>query len=249
MALSGMSDFFTSQRAPRRYRIEAKPKPSGRPSTWDLAEVTVFDGDTPVGCYERDYIGWAASTFEPFERDGHWFALYAPEHTGTRIMSLPDCRDIGGEAPDEMGFCPVEFWVPRFKPMKWTGIESGNEGETLLFETETQAHNEGIVEEGQGRWRTRSEFGAWTCHELAFVAGCIWGDDSSWKVQVIDLSHVADGAITRSERFGYLQLPHGMSLSQAIHLHRSSPEAALRATILEERQWDVGAGTLIDPFE
>lgn len=47
-------------------------------------------------------------------------------------------------------------------------------------------------------WPSRGDFG--------FVWGCIWGDDSSWKVQFLDLSEVERGRIRREERFGYLKL-------------------------------------------
>lgn len=49
----------------------------------------------------------------------------------------------------------------------------------------------------------------------ALVAGCVWGDDSSWKVQVLDLSRAADGVIVRSEALGYVELPEGMTLAEA----------------------------------
>jgi hypothetical protein len=32
------------------------------------------------------------------------------------------------------------------------------------------------------------------------------GDDSSWKVQYLDLSRVQQGVVRRDERFGYLEL-------------------------------------------
>lgn len=41
---------------------------------------------------------------------------------------------------------------------------------------------------------------------MIFVWGCIWGDDSSWKVQYLDLSDVPKGEIRREERFGYVKL-------------------------------------------
>src|ERR1700722_1672038 len=38
--------------------------------------------------------------------------------------------------------------------------------------------------------------------EIGFVAGCGWGDDSSWKLQCLDLSGVTQGLVRRDERFG-----------------------------------------------
>ena len=55
------------------------------------------------------------------------------------------------------------------------------------------------------------------CHgDFGFVAGCVWGDDSSWKIQYLDLSRIEEGIFTRQERFGYLELPDNMSLKEAI---------------------------------
>jgi hypothetical protein len=34
----------------------------------------------------------------------------------------------------------------------------------------------------------------------------IWGDDSSWKLQYLDLSQIRQGIIHRDDRFGYVEL-------------------------------------------
>lgn len=46
---------------------------------------------------------------------------------------------------------------------------------------------------------------------FGFVAGCIWGDDSSWKMQCLDLSEVSKGMLVRKESFGYLPMPHNVA--------------------------------------
>lgn len=51
-----------------------------------------------------------------------------------------------------------------------------------------------------------------------FLSGCVWGDDSSWKVQHIDLSQAAQGVLRREERFGYLPTPSRLPLREAINL-------------------------------
>lgn len=48
------------------------------------------------------------------------------------------------------------------------------------------------------------------CGTFGFVAGCIWGDDSSWKIQYLDLSRIKDGILTRDERFGYIEMPNNV---------------------------------------
>lgn len=44
-----------------------------------------------------------------------------------------------------------------------------------------------------------------------FVCGCVWGDDSSWKVEYLDLSKIEEGIIRREKRWGYLELPASSS--------------------------------------
>ncbi|HXV17732.1 MAG TPA: hypothetical protein VD758_13185, partial [Gemmatimonadaceae bacterium] len=46
-----------------------------------------------------------------------------------------------------------------------------------------------------------------------------WGDDSSWKIQYLDLSQVRTGVLKRDDRFGYIRLPAKVSLADAISTH------------------------------
>lgn len=80
----------------------------------------------------------------------------------------------------DRGFCPVGFYVPD-----WWDV-----------------HDDGIIP-GSQYWSRDRE---WPTGEFGFVWGCRWGDDSSWKVQHLDLRRVQEGVITRDERFGYVEL-------------------------------------------
>ena len=42
--------------------------------------------------------------------------------------------------------------------------------------------------------------------KFGFICGCTWGDDSSWKIQCLDLSKIKEGIFKRDNRFGYLEL-------------------------------------------
>jgi hypothetical protein len=55
-------------------------------------------------------------------------------------------------------------------------------------------------------------------HPFAFVAGCIWGDDTFRKLQYLDLSRAADGILQRDDRFGYVELPDDLPLDRAVDL-------------------------------
>lgn len=53
--------------------------------------------------------------------------------------------------------------------------------------------------------------------DVAFVCGCVWGDDTSWKIQYLDLSRLEEGIIQREDRFGSIELEGGSSqLSKAV---------------------------------
>jgi hypothetical protein len=85
------------------------------------------------------------------------------------------------------------------------------------------------------------------------VAGCIWGDDSSWKVQYLDLSRAAQGIVRREERFGYIELPDGATLESAIDLsdyqHDPAADSAHRVRITMAKHFDIRDGRAIEPFE
>lgn len=149
---------------------------------WNTLKVHIcrVEGDQKVkiGEYDRNYHR-LFDTFHPFEQGGKEYALYSRSYTSTRVMSLPDCKDLGGEDPHGFGFCPTEYYVP-------VAIMDGEE------------------------YDPDGQFG--------FVAGCVWGDDSSWKIQFLDLSRVSEGIIKRDDRFGYIELLESHSLKDAIDI-------------------------------
>lgn len=227
----------------RRFRAEAVVKPHH--VNWGSAVVKIFDGDVQIGQYERNHPGWAEETFEPFEAKGVWYALYSRDYTSTRLMRLPDCVDLGGEESAAHGFCPVELYVPRYRRILQRNRSNGQEIESWHFENSAFAWTTaGAVDYGYD-----TTFGPWESLTTGFVAGCLWGDDSSWKLEVFDLSNVADGQISRSARFGHLQLARGMSIPDSLQFDRFMPHWELRVTIVRQERRDVASGQLIDPYD
>ena len=51
-----------------------------------------------------------------------------------------------------------------------------------------------------------------------FICGCIWGDDTSWKIEYLDFSQAAEGILKREARFGYLELASNLTLREAVNL-------------------------------
>ncbi|GAA0588527.1 hypothetical protein GCM10008942_41850 [Rhizomicrobium electricum] len=211
---------------------------------WGKSRISIFRGSEKIGEYERNYPALGESTFEPFERDGRWFALYSADYTCTRIMTLPDCRDIGGEQPASGGFCPAELYVPRYRTITWKF--EGRTSESWHFEAGGEEANY-FGPSGNTRKGVEVSFGPWQSLHLGFIAGCLWGDDSSWKLQVFDLSRAAEGIIERSERYGHLDIASDFPLVAAIQLYREVP-GPLRATVLRQECRDMDTGKRIDPY-
>ena len=97
----------------------------------------------------------------------------------------------------------------------------------------------------------------WPVGDFGFVWGGVWGDDSSWKLQYLDLSRVQEGIIVRDERFGYLELAVDHYTSPCLNLEttgksgRSEPPAYIeidndagdiRANIAVTMNFDVRTG-------
>lgn len=84
---------------------------------------------------------------------------------------------------------------------------------------------------------------------FAFIAGCLWGDDTSWKVELVDLRRVGEGIIERSARFGHVELPHKRPLAECIEVSRHRPLYDLRVDLIRQECRDLATGDVIDPYE
>jgi hypothetical protein len=180
------TDFEIPTRPAPRDKYFVKRTATTRPGTWHSTLVDVFRRNVSVGdaekvCrYERNYTMF--QTFEPFRQGGRELALISRDYTATAVLDLTSGEVIAEEAcePKGSGFCPVGFYVPD-----WLDV-----------------HDESLIPGGK-YWTADDE---WPVGDFGFVWGCYWGDDSSWKVQYLDLSRVQQGIIARDERFGYVEL-------------------------------------------
>jgi hypothetical protein len=220
--------------------LESQPT---KPGCWEYLRVGIFEryvdgNDVQIGEYQRNYSSMYR-TFHPFQLRCNWYALYSKDYTSTRIMKLPSCEDIGGEERETNGFCPTDYWVP---PLCY--IESVHpapcprattpepctcrpvHGPTCPYTTRPVNENAS----GPCDCGGFDEYYKW--HHIwhfpdrvhGFIAGCVWGDDSSWKIQYLDLSRADEGIIKREERFGYIQLPNHLTLDKAVELEAGSED-------------------------
>ena len=173
--------------------------------------------------------------------NGKWYALYSKDYTATRVMSLPDCRDLGGEEAMGAASARSSSTYPRYRKVLMTHPDH-RVTENWCFESDghedTKASSRDFT----------FTYGPWLSLDIGFVAGCHWGDDSTWKLQVFDLSRAAEGILVRSERFGHVQLGT-MPLVNAVRLDHYPGFWELRATIIRQERRDVRSGELIDPYD
>ena len=84
-------------------------------------------------------------------------------------------------------------------------------------------------------------------HVRRFASG---GNHSSWKIEYLDLSAVEKGEIRRDARFGYIEMPDGMSLKQAIDLvdygYDDSEPYSYTALIAIRKRFDLRDGRIVE---
>lgn len=200
------------------------------PGCWNYSQIGIFEDDKQIGEYKRNYPSYGEATFCPFiGADGKWYAVYSEHYTATSLMSLPDCKKIGGEEPQGHGFCPTGFYVARYTEEIWKAtpeselhkypeanwhwlkkdrIEREYEDSTE-WESELKAHEtDSAIYSADIKYDLR----------LGFVMGCVWGDDSSWKLERLDLTEAHNGILKREASFGYLELP-ALPLKECIRVY------------------------------
>jgi hypothetical protein len=238
---------------------------------WKYLNVGVFkienNAEEQIGEYKRNYSS-LYNTFCHFQKDGKDFALYSPDYTVTRIMELPSCKDIGGEEPGAGGFCPTDYFVPTYieHESSWETVSAkGKIGESILRRRVNNPDNEDLIETTESRefiHQTSEELckittlnrplSSLTYYPFGFIAGCFWGDDSSWKIQYLDLSEVEKGIFKREERFGYIELPNGVSLRDAVKMYgygNNTEDYSNHIRINHVQTFDLRNGKVVDPFE
>ncbi|HEY1455688.1 MAG TPA: hypothetical protein VGG31_04265 [Candidatus Dormibacteraeota bacterium] len=104
--------------APRQ-RFTTRVETRQLPGHWATSHVDVFEGETFVASYDRNYS--MLQTFEPFRQGERFFALVAPDYTATSVMDLQTGKIVASEEPSPTGFCPVGFYVPD-----WWDVHDGS---------------------------------------------------------------------------------------------------------------------------
>lgn len=192
------------------FSIESEEIDNG-PNTWKSCKISIYKNDTLIGEYLRNYPSFSSQTFYPFLLKDQWYALYSPHYTATRVMKIHDdyIEDWCGEEASSNGFCPTEYFIPKFLKINYENSE------TYIHETEYESYEEFEKEVED----TEIQF-----HKFAFISGCVWGDDYSWKLRYVDLSEIENKKFIVEEKFGYLELPRNLKLKQCINMDNWEPD-------------------------
>ena len=220
---------------------------------WNYEKIGVFrkDGDKEeqVGEYKRNYSSFM-DTFHHFTLNGKDLAIFSPDYTCTRIMSLPDCKDIGGEEPHQHGFCPTGYYIPSYADFEMISeYRAGHKVEPYPSKYRVDEPDESSLKEpteysGNDKHASRRLTGR-LYYPFGFIPGCIWGDDTSWKVELLDLSRAHEGILVREQRFGYIELPSELKLKQAIRI-TGDPDDDPSIRIATENYYDFKSGKKVE---
>lgn len=149
---------------------------------WNYLDVTVMKTEDDAETEVGNYTrnySHFYDTFLPFTQKGRDYALIARSYMLTAVMDLQSGEII---AEEEMQRTEKGYGI-GFCPVEFWHPNSDTPGDC---------------------WDLDDYDGEW-----ALVAGCVWGDDSSWKVQYLDLSKITEGVegiVRREDRFGYVEL-------------------------------------------
>ncbi|MEM7224879.1 MAG: hypothetical protein AAF495_18005 [Pseudomonadota bacterium] len=184
--------------------------------TWNTLRVDILDQAGRVAVsYERNHPS-LYRTFEPFRQGERMLALISSDYTATSVIDLGTGEVLAAEEPSSLGFCPAGFYVPD-----WWDVHDGR------------------ILPGSTNWSGDLEV---PTGNFGFVWGCVWGDDSSWKVQYLDLTHVQEGKLLRDERFGYVELADHPKLDAKDFIRCSFYQGRCNVTFATLTSYDLASG-------
>lgn len=196
------------------FGITFTEKPN-KPGTWSSQNVKVLNDECEeVGNYVYNYH--STPPFYPFKLENKWYALFSKHYTASAIMELPSCKIIWEEKSDSYGFCPVNFYVPAVQKTDFCGDRTGKLTGTWEKRLE---HFEVAGKDEKHNWIVREP----EYYPFGFSCGCIWGDDTSWKVRFFDFTKIKDKIINYDDRFGYIELHNKLNLQESIDIWGNLP--------------------------
>jgi hypothetical protein len=168
-------------------------------------DVKIFKNSDLIGSYVYG-LDFIEPPFYPFEHKNKWYALFSEDYTASSIMELSTCETVWSTEPHTFGFCPVEFYVPKYQ--KKLSADDG----AIVNVLRSDFQNPGLSE------NQLCIFDQITYHDFGFVSGCIWGDDSSLKIQFFDFKDLDKGIVVSDDRFGYVEMNGKLNLMESVNI-------------------------------
>ena len=201
-----------------KYKLKTSDIKNGQ-GYWDstLAEIYKIDdsGENKIGEFIRHYPNYTEDTFVPFIINNKEYALYSSNYTTIEIMELPSCKkvELTKESIEDLAhFCPVKAFIPKIVKCVDSNFVYNN------FE------NIDISEFGD-------DFVEIYDMSFAFISGCVWGDDSSWKLNILDFTKLSEGKVSFLKggdgNWLYIELPNiGCPLQDMIQIYEDSNDTS-----------------------
>lgn len=192
-----------------------------KPGHWSTYIIAVYRDGELLGGYRRMYHSFGADTFAPFQWKGQWYALYSADYTALRAMRLHESslEDWCGEEGSSYDFCPVNIYLPQHFEMDYDHY--------IVYEFD----NGGDYKSYQDFVKDADETGGPVQFSgFGFYCGCVWGDDSDWKLRYIDYSRIDEKVLILDDRFGYHPLPD-WPLKECVDMSNWTPKHPLIVTV------------------
>ncbi len=177
------------------YKIETVTRKSN-PGCWDVIDITIKKDEEVVFEVTRRYSTMAEETTKFFELDGKEIVVYSDDYQTLNFFNLTDRQPI---QLDEESKKQIYGFCPVEIIIPRYKIED--------------------------EWYEMDNDNGPLYHDFAMVSGCAWGDDSSWKLNIIDLKDLLSGKVryvTNLEdlepKWLYEELPSQLKLKDCFNI-------------------------------
>lgn len=183
-----------------------------QPGCWNWTRVKIYSKfkDEPILEYDRDYDShtMAKNSVRTFQYNlgAPIYILYSDTYLSYKVRHMGTDEVVAEIKPESCNHIPVDIYIPTYHSYKF----SKDEGRGFAMITNGSKN----VERDTKDWASSGDQHNMGNLPMAFVAGCVWGDDSSMKLKVLDLRRIKEGVLEFDESIGYHELPYSYSMSE-----------------------------------
>lgn len=170
------------------FSITVEPIKNDR-GCWNYSKVIIFRNNIEIGSYIRHYPGGSDWTFLPFQVGEEWYCLYSDNYTKVKVAKLEDNFEHWCEGDLPSAFCPVDFYIPRYKTIESTPYEGKTE-QIYLYDS---------------YYSTEEEFTGDSDSDIfyenfGFLEGAYWAMSGN-EIRFLDLKEIPNKILKITDRF------------------------------------------------